>query len=104
MPRKRFYTVKDAAQALGLAESTIRRAISRGVLPAHKIGARLNVIEPADVERYRQERLGNQGWVWRRAPDYQPSRMALWARDYRARKKAADMARGASERAKTDSP
>jgi excisionase family DNA binding protein len=89
MPRKRFYTVKEAAQALGLAESTIRRAISRGVLPARKIGARLNIIEPADVERYRQERLGNQGWAWRRAPDYQPSRMALWARNYRARKKAA---------------
>ena len=76
-----------------MTESTIRRAISRGVLPARKIGARLNVIEPADVERYRQEHLGNQGWVWRRAPDYQPSRMALWARNYRARKKAADISR-----------
>ncbi|HZU01674.1 MAG TPA: helix-turn-helix domain-containing protein [Ktedonobacteraceae bacterium] len=87
MPRKRFYTVKEAAQALGLAESTIRRAIARGVLPARKIGARLNIIAPDDVERYRQERLGNQGWVWRRAPDYQPSRMAVWARNYRTRRK-----------------
>lgn len=88
MPRKRFYTVREAAQALGLAESTIRRAISRGTLAAQKIGQRLNIIDPTEVERYRQERLGTQGWAWRRAPDYHPSPRAKWAKEYRARKKA----------------
>ncbi|HEY4385938.1 MAG TPA: helix-turn-helix domain-containing protein [Ktedonobacteraceae bacterium] len=89
MPRKRFYTVREAAQTLGLAESTVRRAISQGTLAAQKIGQRLHIIDPADVERYRQERLGTQGWAWRRAPDYRPGPGAKWAKEYRARKKAA---------------
>jgi len=88
MAEKPFYTVKEAAESLGLAEATIRRAISRGVLPSQKRGARLNLIAPDDVERYRHERLGNQGWAKRRAPGYTPSEMALRVRDYRARKRA----------------
>ncbi|HZR40044.1 MAG TPA: helix-turn-helix domain-containing protein [Ktedonobacteraceae bacterium] len=88
MPRKRrFYTVKEAAVELGLTESTIRSAIHNGKIEAHKIGARLNIIDHIEVERYRQERLGTQGWDKRRAPEYRPSRMAQWAKNYRARKK-----------------
>jgi excisionase family DNA binding protein len=89
MSRKRFYTVKEASKLLGLSESTIRSAIFRGSLTAYKIGARLNVIDKAEVERYRQERLGTRGWAWRRGSEYQPSKKAFWARNYRLRKKLA---------------
>jgi len=83
-----FYTIREAAVELGLAESTLRRYISESVIRANKIGARLNVIPVAELERYRRERLGGQGWAKRRAPGYEPSPMARWAKDYRARKKA----------------
>ncbi len=82
-----FYTVKEAAAVLGITESTIRRAIQNGAIRADKFGARLNTTTPAEVERYRQERLGRQGWDKRRAPEYRPSRGARWAKEYRARKK-----------------
>jgi len=85
--KKSIYTVKEAAAALGLSEATIRSAIYRGSITANKMGARLNVIEREEVERYRQERLGTRGWEWRRGPEYRPSRRARWAREYRARKK-----------------
>ncbi len=88
MTRRRFYTVKEAAAKLGLAESTIRCAICSGVLRAQKIGLRLNVITVGEVERYRQERWGTRGWDKRKARDYQPSRGAQWAKDYRHRKKS----------------
>lgn len=81
-----FYTIEEAAAALGIAASTVRRAIQNGAIRASKIGGRLNAIAPVEVERYRQERLGRQGWDKRRAPEYRPSRGAQWAKDYRARK------------------
>lgn len=87
MTSETFYTVKEAAQTLGLAEATIRRAISRGVLPAKKKGVSRNLIDVDDIERYRQERLGTQGWDKRRDPNYEPSETALRVRNYRARKK-----------------
>ncbi len=89
MARRRSYTVKEAAARLGLAESTIRCAICSGAMRAQKIGLRLNVITAEEVERYRQERWGTRGWDKRKARDYQPSRGAQWAKDYRHRKKAA---------------
>lgn len=86
--KRNFMTVQEAATALGLTASTVRGAIHRGTLKAQKLGLRLNVIHATEVERYRQEHLGTQGWPWRRGPEYQPSRGAIWAKNYRARKKA----------------
>jgi excisionase family DNA binding protein len=83
----REYTVDEAAALLGLAPSSVRNAITVGRLKARKIGKRLHVIDAAEIERYRQEHLGKQGWETRHAPGYTPSPMAAWAKAYRARRK-----------------
>ena len=83
----REYTVDEAAALLGLAPSSVRNAITVGRLKARKIGKRLHVVSAAEIERYRQEHLNKQGWTKRKAPDYTPSPMAAWAREYRARRK-----------------
>ncbi len=103
MPVERgFYTIQEAAGELGLAESTLRRYISDGVIRSDKIGARLNVIPVDELERYRHDRLGGRGWADRRAPGYQPSPMAQRARDYRARKKASGNGGGATDGTATE--
>jgi excisionase family DNA binding protein len=86
----REYTVDEAAALLGLAPSSVRNAITVGRLTARKIGKRLHVVSAAEIERYRQEHLGKQGWEKRHAPGYKPSPMAAWARGYRARRKATE--------------
>lgn len=43
------YTVRSAAQALLLSESTIRKLIARGVLPVSRIGDRL-LIQPKSLQ------------------------------------------------------
>jgi hypothetical protein len=65
----------------------VRNAITVGRLKARKIGKRLHVVSAAEIERYRQEHLGKQGWEKRHTPGYTPSPMAAWAKDYRARRK-----------------
>jgi hypothetical protein len=87
----REYIVEEAATLLSLAPSSVRNAITVGRLKARKIGKRLHVVSAAELERYRQEHLGKQGWEKRKTPDYTPSPMAAWARDYRTRKKAQQM-------------
>jgi len=90
MPREQgFYTVAEAAAALGLKEVSVRSAIRNGALKATRLGARLLTIAPDELDRYRLTHHGGQGWDKRKDPDYQPSKMARWARDYRRRRKAA---------------
>jgi excisionase family DNA binding protein len=87
MPREQgFYTVAEAAAALGIKEVSVRSAIRDGRLTAARMGARLLTIAPDELDRYRLTHLGGQGWDKRKDPDYQPSKMAQWARDYRRRK------------------
>ncbi len=89
MPREQgFFTVAEAAAALGLKEISVRSAIRSGTLEATRVGARLLTIAPDELDRYRLTHLGGQGWDKRKDPDYQPSKMAQWARDYRRRRKA----------------
>ncbi len=86
MPIERnFYTVQEAADALGVTADTIRRAIFDGTLRAEKIGSRLSAIAPDEIERYRSDHLGKQGWDKRREPGHEPSERALYMRKYRAR-------------------
>ncbi len=88
MPREQgFYTVAEAAAALGLKEVSVRSAIRDGRLAATRVGARLLTIAPDELDRYRMTHLGGQGWDKRKNPNYQPSKMAQWARDYRRRRK-----------------
>lgn len=54
-------TLAAAAESLGVADATLRQAIARGALTAEKMGARLWVVTPAEVERYRAENLGRRG-------------------------------------------
>jgi len=82
---RNFYTVQEAADALEVTTNTIRRAIFDGTLRAEKIGPRLSAIAPEEIERYRTEHLGKQGWDKRREPGHEPSAQAVYMRKYRAR-------------------
>jgi excisionase family DNA binding protein len=82
------HTVEQAAALLGLTAGTVRDLVARGRLRSRKIGKRLHLIHDDEIERYRREHLGKQGWDKRRALDYTPSRMAVWAKEYRARRQA----------------
>ncbi len=91
MPREQgFYTVAEAA-ALGLKEVSVRSAIRDGTLAATRVGTRLLTIAPDELDRYRLTHLGGKDWDKRKDPDYQPSKMAQWARDYRRRRKAGEV-------------
>lgn len=45
--RPRLISVVDVADRLGVSEKTVRRMITRGDLPAHRIGKLLRVSEQA---------------------------------------------------------
>lgn len=92
-----YYTVGQAAAELGMAPGGVWSAIRRGALTAETIGPRVTIIARDELERYRREHQGGQGWEKRKAPDYEPSKMAGWAKDYRARRKAAAQAEHSSE-------
>lgn len=53
-------TLRDAADRLGVTPDNLRGAIARGALKAEKHG-RDWWVSPAEVERYRLERLGRKG-------------------------------------------
>lgn len=89
MPIERnFFTPSEAASMLGITRSQIYRAIHDDTLKAEKLSPRLVAIAPEEVERYRREHLGKRGWNARRQPIHEPSKNALYMRDYRARKRA----------------
>ncbi len=48
-----YYTVKEAAEKIGCTEGYIRTLISQGKISCQKMGARLNIIHSAEVERIR---------------------------------------------------
>lgn len=48
------YTIRDAADLLGVGESTLRRMIARGDLRAYRYGPRLIRIDAADLRAMRQ--------------------------------------------------
>lgn len=53
-------TVTEAAASLGISPRTVRQAIENGVMRARRIGP-MWTVTPAEVERYRTERLGRRG-------------------------------------------
>jgi excisionase family DNA binding protein len=72
MPVKEgWLTTAEAAEALGLSQGTVKLAITRGTLKARKV-SRINMITPEDLEEYRREHLGKQGWDKRREAGYEP--------------------------------
>lgn len=63
--RQGWLTTAEAAEALGLAQATVKSAIQRGALRAHKV-SRIHMIDPAALEDYRREHLGKKGWAVRK--------------------------------------
>lgn len=42
-PEERYFTLREAAQSLGLPYHTIQRGCRRGVFPSYRIGGRIRV-------------------------------------------------------------
>lgn len=60
-----FYTVAQIAGLLGISQDSVRRAVARGTLPAHRFGRAIR-IQADDLERYLSTR--------RYLPPAQPAR------------------------------
>lgn len=55
-----YITLAEAAERLGLSANTLRLQANRGSLKVERIGKRLLVTTPDEVERYRRENLGKR--------------------------------------------
>src|SRR5207248_5690711 len=74
---------------LGLTHAAVKHAVWRGAIQAEQI-ARRHLIPLAEIERYRREVQGRQGWEKRKQPDYQPNeRQRKYQQAYYQRRKAA---------------
>lgn len=90
MPLQGLYTVSEAATILSLTPGAIRNAIKRGALRVDAQVPGRNFISESEVERYRTEVQGKQGWAARKALDYRPNQQHIEAqRRWRRRKQAA---------------
>jgi excisionase family DNA binding protein len=89
MPIDGYYTTKEAAEILGLSHAAVKHAVWRGAIQAEQI-ARRHLIPAAEIERYRREVHGRQGWEKRKQPDYQPNqKQRKYQQAYYQRRKAA---------------
>ncbi len=64
-------SLRDAAAALGLRPATVKQYILRGQLAALRVpqgNATRLYVAPSEIDRYRRESLGAQGWDKRRGP------------------------------------
>ncbi len=50
------FTVREAAEVLGISEPLVRDLINRGQLPAYRYGPRKTVVYRGDLEAFRQSR------------------------------------------------
>ena len=89
MPVNGYYSTKEAAEILGLTHAAVKHAVWRGAIQAEQL-ARRHLIPLAEIERYRREVQGTQGWDKRKQPDYQPNaKQRQYQRAYYQRRKAA---------------
>jgi hypothetical protein len=58
---RELVSVADTAKELGVTPDALRGAIVRGTLSPVRIDRRTNMLERAEVERYRRERRGQRG-------------------------------------------
>jgi excisionase family DNA binding protein len=59
-----YMTLEEMARSLGLKNAeSLRRQVLRGVIRAERVGQRTYVITDEEVERYRREHLGKQGFA-----------------------------------------
>jgi excisionase family DNA binding protein len=94
-----LFSVAEAAEQLGLSPSSVRYAVSRGVLKAVALHPRLNAIHRSEIERYRREHLGQRGK--RMLPDEaltaQQRKQRHYQHAYYQRRKAARQQQPATE-------
>ena len=84
-----YYTTTEAARELGVQPGAVRDAVARGAIAVrHVEEIDRNLIALQDLERYRAERAGQQGWAARKDPTYQPTdSRAAYFREYRRRRR-----------------
>src|SRR5919197_1937204 len=88
MPIGGYYSTKEAAEILGLSHAAVKHAVWRGAIQAEQI-ARRHLIPLAEIERYRREVQGTQGWQKRKQPGYQPNeKQRKYQQAYYQRKRA----------------
>jgi hypothetical protein len=56
-----LFTVAEAAEMLGLSPSSVRYAITRGVIEPVAVHPRLNAVSRSEIDKYRREHLGRRG-------------------------------------------
>ncbi len=62
-PQKRTYTVREAAQVLGITEATVRASIHRGEIPALKFGRIYRIAKPViDTMERNWQPVIDGGW------------------------------------------
>jgi excisionase family DNA binding protein len=97
MPIAGYYTTAEAAKELGLSQAAVQNAVRRGVLEVERL-ARRTLIPAAEIERYRKEVQGTQGWEKRKQPDYTPNeKQRKYQQAYYQRRKAARKQQPATE-------
>lgn len=47
---KELVSISATARSVGVSERTVRRWISQGLIPGHRVGPKLIRVDPADVE------------------------------------------------------
>ncbi len=97
-----YYTTTEAAARLDVRPESLRDAVKRGRIRVRRLeDLNRNVIAADELERYRAEQAGGQGWAARKAPGYTPNtERAAYLREYRQRKRqgsAATPAQGAAQ-------
>ncbi len=90
--RNDLLTIAEVALSLGVSPQSVNDSIRRGALAAVPIDGRTKAVAPEEVERYRRE---NRGRIFGHDPAAPPTKGALYARAYRARKKERAAASGA---------
>jgi excisionase family DNA binding protein len=89
MPIEEYYTTSEAAEILGLAAGSVRDAVRRGAITVTRLAGR-NLISAHELERYRKEVQGGQGWQTRKQAGYRPNeKQRPYQQRYYERRKAA---------------
>ena len=97
-----YYTTNEAARELGVQPNSLRTVVAHGTIAVRymeELGR--NLIAADELERYRSEHAGQQGWTTRKNPSYEPTNSrAAYFRAYRRRKRqeAAERANTATEK------
>lgn len=90
MPINGLYTMREAADSLGLQPESLRDAVRRGVLEVVRLPElpHRNFVTLEEIERYRNEHRGSQGWDTRKSLGYTPNaRSKEYHQTYYRRKK-----------------